>query len=100
MATGVAYPTADHVSGEFTNGLTERAEGQDVDPVAIRREQLLAELEALGVKPPSAETPEEQVARLQAELEGLGGSDAGETSDEKIARLEAELAAKGSVPGA
>lgn len=71
MATGVLYPTTEHISSDFTTGVHERAEGQDVDPVAIRREQLLAELEALGVSREEAapETEEERKERLLAELE-------------------------------
>lgn len=81
MATGVSYPTTDHIAGEFTTGVHERADGQDVDPVAIRREQLLAELEALGIKQELDETPEQRAERIQAELaamdQGQGPTDEG-----------------------
>lgn len=78
MADGVHYPTTEHIASDFTTGVHERAEGQDVDPVAIRRQQLIDELELLGVPVPTGETPEERANRL---LDELNAMDQAKTAD-------------------
>lgn len=79
MADGVHYPTTEHISSDFSTGVHERAEGQDVDPVAIRRQQLIDELELLGVEVPSGETPEERANRLLDELKSMDDQGAAAT---------------------
>lgn len=71
MADGVHYPTTEHIASDFTSGVHERAEGQDIDPVAVRRQQLIDELELLGVEVPTGETPQERAERLLAELQSM-----------------------------
>lgn len=96
MATGVLYPTKEHTSSDFTTGVHERAEGQDVDPVAIRRQQLIDELTALGVEVPTGETPEDRANRLLEELKSM------DQGDPAVAQAEADVVADetaGGVPG-